>query len=272
MNNNIEIKMNKNGSFISFFIIVIISILWLVMAIAPPAYADDPLCLHGMRIVGEKSIYLSHMGLFPSKCHDYQALFEVSFTGQADPQDKYLTAQKASPNNNEFTLKPKGEFMLPDLNSGAITSFKADIFEGQYERSQTQPKMIAENVIVTVKRVLHFRVFDPSATLSPNIEYLLFGTSKEQYVAHKLTRPNDFDQILSVKTLLPLTDAELAKAVSIVFPNRPTKTESEMFALALKPNDPLKPAIQVNGKGANQTLNVGAQYFKETCDYAKSPC
>jgi len=270
MNNGIEIEINRKTSLVSFFVVFAIIVLGMLVVIVPPVYADSP-CLHGMRIVGEKSIYLSHMGLFKSSCHNYQGIFEVAFTGGNTPHQKYLNTQKSDPNKNEFTLKPQEQFILPDLDSGRKKSFQADLFEGQYERSLTQPKMIAKNVTVTVKRVLHFRAFNPSATLSPNLEYLLFGNSKEQYVAHKLTRPNDFDQILAVKTSLPLTDAELAKAVSIVFPNRPTGSESEMFALALKSNDPLKPAIQVNGKGANQILEVGTQYFKETCDYEVDP-
>jgi len=265
-----DIKMKTRTSLIGSIITIAITILGLVIGIVPSAYADSP-CLHGMRIIGDDSIYLSHMGLFKSSCHDYQGIFEVAFTGANNPQQKYLDIQKSDPNKNEFTLRPQDDFILPELGSGKIKSFQADLFEGQYERPLTQPEVIAKDVTVTVKRVLHFRAFAPSATLSPNLEYLLFGSSKEQYVAHKLTRPNDFDQILAVKTSLPLTDAELAKAVSIVFPNRPTGSESEMFALALKSNDPLKPAIQVNGKGANQTLEVGAQYFKETCDYEKDP-
>jgi hypothetical protein len=268
MNNHI--KMKTKASLIGFVVTIAITILGLVIGIVPSAYADPP-CLHGMRIVGDESIYLSHMGLFKSSCHDYQGIFEVAFTGENDPQQRYLNTQKSDPDKNEFTLRPQDKFVLPDLGSGKIKSFQADLFEGQYERSQTKPKKIAENVTVTVKRVLHFRLFNPSATLPPNLEYLLFGSSKEQYVAHKLTRPNDFDQILAVKNPIPLSDIELSKALPIVFPNRPIQNESEMFDLALKPNAPLKPAIQINGKGVNQTLVVGSQYFRETCDYKENP-
>ena len=267
MNN--DIKMKIRTSLIGSIITIVITILGLVIGIVPSAYADSP-CLHGMRIVGDESIYLSHMGLFKSSCHDYQGIFEVAFTGQNDPQQKYLNIQKSDPNKNEFTLRPQNDFILPELGSGKTKSFQADLFEGQYERSQTQPKKIAENVTVTVKRVLHFRKFNPGETLPPNLEYLLFGDSKEQYVAHRLTKPNNFDQILKLKTPIPLSDTELSKALPIVFPNRPIQNESDMFALALKSNDPLKPAIQVNGKGINQTLEVGTQYFKETCDYKKN--
>jgi len=232
------------------------------------AYADNP-CLHGMRVVGNKSIYLSHMGLFNNKCHDYQALFEVSFTGTNNPESKYLIAQNGDLQKNEFTLRPKNNFVLPELGSGIITSFKADIFEGQYERLPQPPRPLISDVNVNIKRVIHFRAFNPNAKISPTLEYLLFGNSKEQYVAHKIITPNDFDQILAVKDIIPLTDKELEKALTIVFPNRLTPNESEMFRLSLKSNDPQNPAIQINGKG-NQSLAVGIEYFKETRDYKKT--
>jgi hypothetical protein len=135
-----------------------------------------------MRIVGEQSIYLSHMGLFQKSCHNYQALFEVSFTGSNNPQNIYLKAQKANLSKNEFTLQPKNRIELPKLKSGEIKSFNADIFEGQYERPITNPKLIASNVKVDIKRVLYFQPFDLSAKLSSNLQYLIFGNSKEQYV------------------------------------------------------------------------------------------
>ena len=70
-----------------------------ISQVAMPSIActgDDP-CLHYMRVVGDKSLYLSHMGLFNSNCHDYQALFEVGFTEANDLEGKYLIAQNGDP-------------------------------------------------------------------------------------------------------------------------------------------------------------------------------
>jgi hypothetical protein len=234
------------------------------------ALADMP-CIHGMRIVGDQSIYLSHMGLFKSNCHDYQALFEVDFTGSNDPKNIYLNAQRSDLKKNEFTLKPKNKFELPKLRSGEIKTFNADIFEGQYERPLTKPKLIASDVTVNIKQVLYFQPFEPAAKLSSNIQYLLFGNSKEQYVAHKLTRPNDYDQILSVKTPLNLKDSELSKAVILTFPNRPTLNESDLFSKALTANTLPKPVVQINGLVPTQAIEVGSQYFREKCDYEANP-
>lgn len=229
------------------------------------AQASDPPCIHGMRIVGEQSVYLSHMGLFNSSCHDYQGLFEVNFAGTNDPQKIYLNAQKANPDENEFTIEPTEKFVLPKLASGALTSFTANIHRGQYERPATNPKLLASNVTVNIKRVLHFRQFRPGAKQPPTSEYLLFGNDAEKLAAHLIAAPPDFDQIVAVKSSFPLTNSELMKAVRLVFPNRPTPNPQANLAQALKSG--VKPTVQVNGQPPNQTIQVGSQYFLETTDY-----
>lgn len=239
----------------------------LLFQLPTPAHAraSDPPCIHGMRIVGEQSVYLSHMGLFNNSCHDYQGLFEVSFEGTSNPQQIYLNAQKKDVNQNEFTLEPTQKFVLPEFAAGKLTSFKANIYSGQYERSATKPKLLASDVTVKLKRVLHFRQFKAGAKQPAKAEYLLFGNSSEQLAAHVITAPPDFDQVMALKKPLPLTDAELAKAVRLVLPNRPTPNAKANLTQALKLGD--KPAVQVNGQQPNRAIETGSQYFLETADY-----
>jgi len=246
---------------ISVFVIVLIAL----FQFPAPAHASDSPCIHGMRIVGEQSIYLLHMGLFNNSCHDYQGLFEVSFEGANHPQTVYLDAQKKNSNQNEFTIEPTQKFVLPELAAGKFTSFKAKVYSGQYERSATNPKLLDGDVTVKVKRVLHFRQFEAGVKQPPTSEYLLFGNTVEQLAAHLITASPDFDQIVAVKTPLPLTNADLAKAVRLVLPNRPTPNAKVNLAQALKLGD--KPAVQVNGQQPNRAIEAGNQYFLETADY-----
>lgn len=219
--------------------------------------------IHGMRIIGEKTICLSHMPLFGSSCHKYQVLLEATFKGDGNPQAKYLQDQARNPTQNEYTLEPTEQFWLPGLESGRIKSFKANIHRGQYERNAT-PQLLARNVTVEVKRVVHFRELKPNINASRLSEYLLFGNRSEQYLAHLITAPSDFDQILSVKNPLPLTDAQLTKAVRLVLPNRPIPNPQRKVQQALKPND--QPAALINGKGDRVRIDVGMEYFLETSD------
>lgn len=261
--------LKKRHTLISCLIVALLAI----VQFSSPAYAQatDPPCIHGMRIVGEQNIYLSHMGLFKSSCHDYQGIFEVAFEGPNNPQSKYLNAQKNHPNQNEFTLQPTNEFILPDLASGKIVSFKARIHPGQYERKIKdirEREVLDGDVTVKVKRVLYFRQFKPGAKQPEFSEYLLFGSgTNEQLAAHLITAPPDFDQIVALKTPLPLTNTELAKAVRLVLPNRPTPNANANLSQAIKPGE--KPAVRINGKEPNKFIEGGPQYFLETADYRK---
>jgi hypothetical protein len=251
---------------------LIIALLALLQFSSPAsAQTTDPPCIHGMRIVGEQNIYLSHMGLFKSSCHDYQGIFEVAFEGLNDPQSQYLNAQKSKSNQNEFTLEPTEPFILPDLASGKLASFKASIFASQYEDipKDIRPReALDRNVTVKVKRVLYFRQFKPDATQPTSSEYLLFGSGiNEQLAAHLITAPPDFDQVVALKTTLPLSNMELAKAVRLVLPNRPTPNANANLSQAIKLGE--KPAVRVNGKEPNNFIEAGQQYFIETGDYQK---
>ncbi|MDV3002985.1 MAG: hypothetical protein N5P05_004640 (plasmid) [Chroococcopsis gigantea SAG 12.99] len=240
-------------------------ILLLQLPSSDHAQATDPACIHGMRIVGEQSVYVSHMGLFNNSCHDYQGIFEVSFEGASNPQKIYLDAQKKDANQNEFTIEPTQKFVLPELAAGKLTSFKANIYSGQYERSTTKPKLLASDVTVKLKRVLYFRQFKAGAKQPAKLEYLLFGTRTEQLVAHLITAPPDFDQVLALKAALPLADSELTKAVPLVLPNRPIPDPKANLNQALKSGD--KYIVQLNGQQSTKTLETGIQYFLETADY-----
>ena len=142
------------------------------------------------------------MGLFNDSCHDYQGIFEVSFEGASNPQKIYLDAQKQDVNQNEFTIKPTQEFVLPEFAAGKLTSFKANIYSGQYERPTTKPKLLASDVTVKLKQVKYFRQFKTGAKQPAISEYLLFGNGTEQLMAHLITAPPDFDQVVALKTIV----------------------------------------------------------------------
>jgi hypothetical protein len=243
--------------------VIALTVMLLFALLAHPVYPIAPplACIHGMRIVGEQSIYLSHMGLFHNTCHEYQGLFEVSFEGPDNPQKLYLEAQKRDPNQNEFTIEPTETFVLSELGTGKLKSFQANLYSGQYERSATESALLAENITIKVKRVLHFRQFKSGAKQPTKLEYLLFGNKAEPLAAHLITAPPDFDQIVGVKTPVPVTPT----AVRLVLPNRLTPNTVSNLRLALKPSD--QSVAQVNGQGPKQSIVAKSQYFLETDDY-----
>jgi hypothetical protein len=182
--------------------------------------SGDRPATHNMLVVGERTVYLSHLPMFQEKGqrpmpHRYQAILEATFAQQED----YAKDRQAHPATTIYTLNPE-TFVLPDLASKLQPrqSFKANtVFRGHLERDGNAPILHDAGVIVT--KVIHFREFDPQAKKPRQLEYLLFGKGGELFLAHRIVGPPDFDQVLSVKAVEPaLTDAELAQGVTVVFP------------------------------------------------------
>ena len=128
--------------------------------------ADGP-TVHGMLIVGEQTVFLSHLPIFGS-LHDYQVILEAAFAKPgSDPQADYFNDRKGKGKDTKiYTLEPE-PFVLPDLAAATPKrSFKANVYRGHFERIPTRAKegaRIAQNVDVNVARVIHFRKFDPNA-------------------------------------------------------------------------------------------------------------
>jgi hypothetical protein len=184
--------------------------------------ADGP-ATHNMLVVGEEAVFLSHLPMFqergqPPMPHRYQVILEVTFPDQ----DRYAKDRREHPGTKIYMLSPE-EFVLPDLaptdpKQKPLGSFKALVVtRGHFEREGRVA--ILRDVEVTVKGVRHFHRFDPKAKRPAHLEYLLFGKGQELFLAHLITSPPDFDQMLAVKvTGHTLTDEDLAKGIAVAFP------------------------------------------------------
>lgn len=194
--------------------------------------ADRP-ATHNMLVVGEETVYLSHLPMFqeeggPPMPHRYQVILEVTFANQ----EGYVKDRREQQTTKIYTLNPE-RFVLPELVSSdpqhkPLHSFKAkEIFRGHLERNDRVS--ILQDVEVIVRRVSHFREFDPKAQKSPQLEYLLFGNGQELFLAHLITAPPDFDQILAVKvTDEEFTNEQLAKGIPVVFPGTTNAAASRL--------------------------------------------
>jgi len=187
---------------------------------------DHP-TVHGMALIGEKSLYLSHLPLFSStehkSPHNYQVLLKAVFA-DAKNQTAYIADRKKS-KAKLYTVEPE-TFVLTDLvttdsERTRVSSFKATIYRDHFERGGTP---IIKDATLNIKNVIHFRPFDLSDERPAKMEYILFGKSDETYLAHRVVKPPDFDQLLSVKvTGVLLTDLILQKGLRV---NVPTLTDT----------------------------------------------
>jgi len=194
-----------------------------------PATLEDAPNTHNMLVFGEEKIYLSHLPMFHgvtpdntnyTSPHRYQVILEASFhRGEQNLQSVYSDDRRKNASVRIYTLQPE-VFVLPRLSSGSpqsplLTGFKATVFRGHLEKGGQDVRGL-DDVDVKISRVVHFRMFNPQASKSAELKYLLFGSSQGSFLAHYISQPPDFDQILSVKVDgHSFTDAELGKGVEV---------------------------------------------------------
>ena len=237
----------------------------------PPTPGDRP-AGHGMVIVGEQPVYLSHLPMFMSP-HDYQVILEATLTKEgSDPQASYLEDRKRT-GTKLYTLAPE-RFVLPDLvpaqpgGEPRRRSFLGEAFRHHFERDDPPRVSLDEAVTVNVTNVVHFRKFDPDADKPNQLQYVLFGKGQELFLAHVITSPPDFDQILSVKIAdHQFTDEELRQGVPIVFPDRANSLDER-----LREGERVPGRVQLAGDGASEALEpqveVGVEFYFEANELA----
>jgi len=190
-----------------------------------------------MMLVGTKTAFLSHLPMFVFESvgpefdspHRFQVILEATFTdGDRNLTEVYFKDRLKNPAVKMYTLSP-GRFVLShvDPNGSALKKFRGNaLIRGHLERGgrsfvgdfEKPPKGGAFDV--NVVNVVHYREFDPNAAKPSKLEYLLFGKGSELFLAHLITKPNDFDQIISIKTPgQTFTDEDLAKGMHIEFSN-----------------------------------------------------
>jgi hypothetical protein len=187
------------------------------------AAVDSP-GTHNMLVVGQESVFLSHLPMFKphdtDSPHRYQVILEATLAKVGlDPQTAYAIDRKGHPATRIYTLSPQ-KFILPHLNSAnanpSISTFRADLFRGHLEKEGTE--RIIEGADVSIRNVIHFRELDSNAPKLNQLEYILFGKGSELFLAHVITSPPDFDQVISIAIKdHTFTDEDLRKGLRVVF-------------------------------------------------------
>lgn len=180
---------------------------------ASAGHGDRP-AVHGMVVLGERRTYLSHLPLFRAP-HDYQVILEASLGGEAGKVTAAFRADRTATGARLYTLAPE-RFVLPELVAGTEPrrSFRGTSYRGHFERGGAP---IARDVEVEVARVVHFRKLDPGLPRPARLSYWLFGGEAETFLAHRVVRPPDFDQLLSVKLLGDVPQEELRRGLEVDF-------------------------------------------------------
>jgi len=211
---------------------------------------QDKAGTHNMLVVGEQTVFLSHLPMFDGFKvgkdfifpHRYQVILEATFTdGNNNLTEVYTADRKSHPTEKMYTINP-ALFVLPDLDPKGKTllTFRGNtVFRGHLERENTpiigfnepEPSQPPVGGVfdVNVRKVVHFHKFVPGAAKPNQLQYILFGKGPETFLAHFIARPPDFDQIISVKVTGPqFSDDELSNGIKVSFPRTPNAAKTRI--------------------------------------------
>jgi hypothetical protein len=232
--------------------------------------ATDPPGPHGMAVIGEQSVYLSHLPMFMA-LHAFQVLLDVRFEGDGDPQAVYLRDRMEHPQQRLYTFNPV-PFVLPSLfsvgeNPPTATSFRGSLHRGHFERPNTNPVRIAADVTVQVRKVLHQHKFQSGAAELEELQYFLFGEGSETFLAHHITRPPDFDQLVSVGLDVLLSDEDLSKGAVVKFADRPN-TVADRIRPGVDPE--LAAVVELDGSSRPIRVRPKVEFYFEAGELAEA--
>jgi hypothetical protein len=238
----------------------------------PPAtHAHATLGVHNQMVVGVQTIYLSHLPMFDPQMpqHRFQVILEVALSWPDDAQDNYVRDRRNHPNERMYTMSPHPfEMVELDPQISRRTTLTGDIYRGHLERGGVAIITCADARIVNT---VFFHEFDPNARPLDQLEYLLFGKEPDLFLAHMITRPPDFDQILAVTlsgTELAATD--LARGIRVMIPAR-ANTASARIKAGEKASGLVRlPDIQA-GQPFELQLTAGTEFYFEEGELLANP-
>lgn len=204
-----------------------------VAAVSPAAAHDDPDCRpqgnpdcgqHNMMLVGNEAAFVSHLPMFHNE-HRFQVIARVQFTdGRRDLGVVYDSDRADHPEVRMYTVRPEDRFALSRLVSPVEAperrSFTATVFRGHLERGGVEIGQL-EGISADVAEIVYAEELTGADGLGPDLQYILFGTGDEAFLAHRISAAPDFDQIVSVSfsDQVPPADA-LRNGAVITFPER----------------------------------------------------
>jgi hypothetical protein len=179
-----------------------------------------------MLALGHNTLFLSHFPMFMAP-HDTQLVLEATLEdANGSIQEVWSTERASHPTQRVYIMKPE-KFALSTLytpDPPERASFKATFFRGADEA-------IAELTDINVRTtdVVYARRFDQSFGRPDDLTYLLFGRGDELFLAHVISQPPDFDQVVSVRLAGSRPDEdELKRRITVVFPGRANRIEQRI--------------------------------------------
>lgn len=199
-----------------------------------PSSKDEPSTFggHNQMMVGEQTIYLSHLPMFDRRTpeHQFQVILEVTLSRPSNAQATYSNDRRSHPNVRMYTMEPVPfEMVELDPQHPTRTELTGTIWRGHLERPGR--RAIINDATAKVENTIYYHHLDPDTEPLDQLEYLLFGKAPDLFLAHVITRPPDFDQILGV-TISGFGPAaeDLARGIRIQIPGRANTAHTRIKA------------------------------------------
>jgi hypothetical protein len=183
--------------------------------------ADPTVALHGQLMLGDSILY--HLPVFMtdpwSHPHNFQVALEVALPDDARAA---IAAEQAAHPDTIYTAEPP-VFAQTSLVIDVPGHPRKDAFEqlvvyrDHFERGGVEIARTPARIV----RVLHFRELAPDLPKPAELGYVMFGSGDSLALAHLLSAPEDFDQILTVE--VDGADTDLSAGWSLSFPTRSNK-------------------------------------------------
>lgn len=190
---------------------------------------DPTVARHGQLMLGESILY--HLPVFMtdpwSHPHNFQVVLEVALPD--DVQSAIAADQTAHPDSIYTAVPPifaQTSLVIDVLGRPRKDAFdQLAVFRNHFERPE---RVEIVRTPARIVRLLHFRELAPDLPKPSALAYVGFGSSDGLFLAHMLSAPQDFDQILSVEVDGALTDADRTTGWSLSFPTRSNKVEDRL--------------------------------------------
>jgi hypothetical protein len=183
---------------------------------------DPTVATHGQLLFDQSILY--HLPVFMtdpwSHPHNFQVALEVELSDDARAA---IAADQAAHPDSIYTAVPP-RFAQTSLVIDVPGHPRKDAFEqlvvfrNHFERAE---RVEIARTPARIVRVLHFREFAPELPKPAELGYVMFGSGDSLALAHLLSAPEDFDQILTVE--VDGADADLTAGWSLGFPTRSNK-------------------------------------------------
>jgi hypothetical protein len=193
----------------------------------------DEATVHRWVVFGADRVYLSHLSMFSMPEHALQVIVEAEFAdGDGSPSTAYPDDRRSHPEQRLYPLDP-ALFVLPDIlptdsAPPVRTTLEADLYRDHVEKDNPARELIAPGIEVRIRRIVHARRYDPDAQPLSSLEYVLVGDAKEPHLAHFITRPPDFDQILRVTINGDVPADKLTSGLQLTIPKRANTLEDRL--------------------------------------------